>query len=505
MKRFLLSIAAILCLAGGAFAQIPELKPVKDLDEQLMPTEKKGKWGFANVSGKMIIKAVFDEAGQFVPVTSADGTTMQVARVKADGRWGYITRENVYLIEPEYDAISDFDSNATVIAESGPFKALIGVRSVISPRLGIPVLTGSILQLNLSEIGEFSAEGLALASRAGKYGMLNTKGAWAVACRYDSIDINPQGGFDVILEGKYGILKADGAILVEPIYDSIVREPSVGGYLVSKDGLFGIVGEDGHRIAPPSYEQIRLDKELGLLVWKNGLEGILSMDGRIILQTRYASIARCSQGYLVNRDGMNGIVSQGDKVIVDYGKWTASPEVLLADDITSLKWNAFREVFFVEKDGLSGVLDAAGNELVGFYPWATDLSVVLDSGCKVDYLIESLGMLVIEKDGLYGLMSLDGTVVRDPEFDSLYLNEESTLIEVTKDGKYGLLDGEGNTVMPCEYDSVPDPNAPPVEEEVPAAVEEPATSEAVTADPASSAVGSSAARAVESMVESVKE
>ena len=251
MKRFLLSIIAVLCIAGEAIAQIPELKPLKDLEEQLVPSEKKGKWGYVNHAGKTVIKPVFEAAGPFEAVTSSDGTTMEVARIKANGCWGYITRENVYLIEPVHDTISIFDQYATVVAESGPFKTLIGVRSAISPRLGVPVLVCNFLQMNLSEIGEFSENGLAFAAKSGKYGMLNTKGEWAIPCQYESLDLNPHGGYQVVLGGKTGIIKADGAILVEPQYDGISWEPALDAYLVQKDGGMGLVSEDGNRIAPP--------------------------------------------------------------------------------------------------------------------------------------------------------------------------------------------------------------------------------------------------------------
>ena len=102
-----------------------------------------------------------------------------------------ITRENVYLIEPVYDDITNFDRFATVVAKSGPFCSLIGVRTTTSARLNVPVLASNLLQLNLSEIGEFMDNGLALAFKAGKCGMLDYKGNWAIPCRYDSMDIMP--------------------------------------------------------------------------------------------------------------------------------------------------------------------------------------------------------------------------------------------------------------------------------------------------------------------------
>jgi len=481
MKRFLISILALLCIAGETYAQIPELKPVKGLEDVLNPAEKKGKWGYANNSGKMIIKAVFEAADPFETVVSADGTIMDVARIKANGCWGYITRENVYLIEPVYDTVSHFDRFATVVAKSGPFHALIGVRTATSAKLNVPVLASNILQLNLTEIGEFMDNGLALAYKAGKCGMLDYKGNWAIPCRYDAMGINADGGYDVVFEGKCGVLKADGAILVEPLYDSIVKDASLGGYRVMKDGLQGIVGEDGHRIAPPIYENINADAALGLVVVKNGLLGLLSADGRILLDTAYSSISPCgSVGYAVVKDGQNGVVGRGDDVLLDFGSWTADPAALF-EKYTSVKWLDVLKLFLVGSEEGHGLVDDIG-ELV--------ISPKYDDIIKL-----SRGFLVAKGDQRAIVEGVDnfiiglGTWQANPEYllvapyDTIVWNQETGYFEVTREGKYGLLDIEGKEILPCQFDEVPDPNAP-IEEPVvePAAEEIP--HEALEGEPA---------------------
>lgn len=492
MKRFLISLLALMCIAGESFAQIPELKPLKDLEDVLNPAEKKGKWGYSNGSGKMIIKAVFEEAEPFETIVSADGTIMQVARIKANGCWGYITRENVYLIEPVYDDITNFDRFATVVAKSGPFCSLIGVRTTTSARLNVPVLASNLLQLNLSQIGEFMDNGLALAFKAGKCGMLDYKGNWAIPCRYDSMDINADGGYDVVFEGKCGILTADGAILVEPLYDAIVKDASVGGYKVMKEGLLGIVGEDGHRIAPPIYEDIKAVDELGLVVQKDGKFGLLSVDGRILLDTIYDSISPCRVGYYVVKDGLNGVVARGDEVLLDFGPWTAYPDALF-DNYTSVKWLDVLKVFLVGSEEGSGLVDDSG---------ALMISPKYDDLMKL-----SRGFLVARGDQKAIIEPVDNVIIglgtwqANPEYllvapyDTIRWNQETGYFEVTRDGKYGLLDAEGKEIMPCEYPSVPDPNAP---------VEEPAAEEP-TVEETPAAVGEAVGKEVDSIVESVKE
>lgn len=476
MKRLLISLLALMCIAGEAFAQIPDLKPLKELDELLYPTEKKGKWGYANQSGKMIIKAVFDAADPFVTVTSADGTTMKLARIKAGGGWGYITRENVYLIEPIYDTISRFDRYSTVIAESGPSKSLIGVRTTTSVRLNVPVLSSKILQLNLTEIGEFSDDGIALAAKAGKYGMLDYNGNWAIPCRYDSIDINPYGGYDVILDGKYGILKADGAILVEPQYDAINWDRSLDAYLVHKDGGMGLVSKDGNRIAPPIYLSIEPLGDSAFIVRTNERYGLLGRDGRILLQSYYDSIALCTAGYYVSKDGEHGVVAKGDGVILPFGYWTADPEVLLGAGYDSIEWNPEAEMFIVSKgdkygavwgngdfaldteydaiepqpygwlltiDGEHEALDKELNYIIGRGPWTADLNELFAKYVHVSW------------DGSVNLF----TAFLD-EFNSVCLDpagnetEAPAPVIITEEGKYGMASVWGEVLMSPIYDGI---------------------------------------------------
>ena len=470
MKRFLISILALLCIAGESFAQIPELKPLKDLEDVLNPAEKKGKWGYANNSGKMIIKAVFEAADPFETVVSADGTIMDVARIKANGSWGYITRENVYLIEPVYDTVTHFNRFGSVVAKTGPFYALIGVRTATSAKLHVPVLASNILQLNLSGIGEFMDNGLTKAYKDDKCGMLDYKGNWAIPCRYDAMEINAEGGYDVVFEGKCGILKADGAILVEPLYDSIERDAPLGGFRVTKDGLQGIVGEDGHRIAPPIYENITADPALGLVVVKDGLMGLLSVDGRILLDTAYSGIAPCgSVGYAVVKDGLNGVVARGDEVLLDFGSWTADAAALF-EQYNSVKWLEVLKMFLVGGEEGFGLVDETG---------ALAISPKYDDLMKI-----SRGFLVAKGDQKAIVEPVDNVIIglgnwqANPEYllvapyDTIVWNQETGYFEVTRDGKYGLLDAEGKEIQPCVFNSVPDPDAVIEEEPVAAGIPE---------------------------------
>ena len=279
MKKIIIALLALWVGIQTVSAQVPVLKPLKDLDEEIVPVQKKGKWGYANGRGKMIIKAVFEEAEVFAPLTSADGTTMKVARIKANGKWGYITRENVYLFTPDYDTISRFDDNALVVAKMGPSTMLLGVRTVQSSKLHIPVLTGNVLQVNLTDLGEFNEQGRAWACRAGKWGLLGTNGQWVLPCEYSYWEEIPELPLYAVGKGdKAGAVGRDGSVVIPEEYDGISLLPNKT-LLVEKEGRKGVLASDGSVILEPVFQSVFWDVILGYVASVNDLYGRYTDEG----------------------------------------------------------------------------------------------------------------------------------------------------------------------------------------------------------------------------------
>ena len=55
-----------------------------DFSEGVAAVQIKGKWGYINATGKLVIPAKFDNAGRF-----SEG----LARVQVGDRWGYISHK----------------------------------------------------------------------------------------------------------------------------------------------------------------------------------------------------------------------------------------------------------------------------------------------------------------------------------------------------------------------------------------------------------------------------
>ena len=110
-----------------------------------------GKWGYINKEGALIIEPKFDEAGDFIEGLAKVGTTIGVLNMqtrtaemttswkfidkkgetvlnlegiesvknfsngicgaKKNGKWGFIDKSGEFVIEPVFDAISDYDGS----------------------------------------------------------------------------------------------------------------------------------------------------------------------------------------------------------------------------------------------------------------------------------------------------------------------------------------------------------------------------------------------------------
>ena len=88
--RKILILAFMFMTVMGYAQDYPVLKPLKEnkLEGTLVSYEKKGKYGYKDLNGRVVIKAVFNAVEDFESLN--DG--LLVARVKCGDMWGIIDR-----------------------------------------------------------------------------------------------------------------------------------------------------------------------------------------------------------------------------------------------------------------------------------------------------------------------------------------------------------------------------------------------------------------------------
>jgi hypothetical protein len=238
----------------------------------LLPIRVGEKWGFISSSGKMAIKAKYDDITDFyggyavvkngekyiVVNTSGEETPVEgsglldvnhftegmapfraadkkfgfidtsgkavikaqfesvgyfsdgVAWAKtADEKVGYLDKSGAWVIKPQFDVAKDFDEE-TGLARIKSGKDWAYVRK-----------DGSKVTLSGTDIYEDFFDGLARARQDGKFGWMNSKGEWVIKPQYDgSRDF--KNGYAAIQKGKlWGIIDKDGKVVIEPKFDGI--------------------------------------------------------------------------------------------------------------------------------------------------------------------------------------------------------------------------------------------------------------------------------------------
>ena len=133
MKRVFLSLTFIVTFAFSSLVQ------TKGPDRRLFTIEVKGKTGYIDNTGKIVIKPQFDEAWGF-----SEG----LAPVRVDDKWGYIDETGKIVIAPQFFEPSPFKEGLASVGAffiSGPVNGIVGNygyidksgKFVIKPQFGL--------------------------------------------------------------------------------------------------------------------------------------------------------------------------------------------------------------------------------------------------------------------------------------------------------------------------------------------------------------------------------
>ena len=102
MKTRTLSVSAILallCLLSSGQSKAAPGGP-------FFPIQERGRWGYIDQQGTVVIKPRFEKAGNF-----SEG----LARVKVDGSWGYVDQTFNIRIKPRFQEVHDFSEGLAAV------------------------------------------------------------------------------------------------------------------------------------------------------------------------------------------------------------------------------------------------------------------------------------------------------------------------------------------------------------------------------------------------------
>ncbi|MCH7975713.1 MAG: WG repeat-containing protein, partial [Bacteroidetes bacterium] len=203
------------------------LNPAGTANIALFPVERDGDWGYMDPTGRLVIQPEYSEAFSFseglAPASrwiSGRGTVWfylrqngsvafeivahdaypfhdGLARVNADGRWGFIDTTGTYVVNPFMNSARDFSEGRARVKTTGYRWSFMDTSGAV------------VIETEFDEIEDF-ADGLALYEEDGRWGYLDPAGAVAIIPQFDEARSFSDGRAAVKVGESWGYIATDG-------------------------------------------------------------------------------------------------------------------------------------------------------------------------------------------------------------------------------------------------------------------------------------------------------
>lgn len=286
----------------------PEIFSIQtDSIPQLFPVKNRGKWGYAQKGGKVVIPFQFEKNSYF---------NKNMAIVNNDEKYFLINKKGEIINDEGYEKVVSINRDtdlAIVVNKQGKHGAINSTGKEIIP----------FIYDDLEEAADRVSRRLYHFRLNGKYGVIDHKGVVLVRAysrfRVDRLELG------MITSKNYSLRGLNGKILLKESYDNAKRYYK-NFYIVEKNGKLGIV-------------DILTEKE------------ILPLEYTDILPNKYN---KCAVDYFV--------VKKGEKVgLVDHFN-----KLILPFNYESIHYHPHLNILILRKNGKAALADMKGKLITGF-------------------------------------------------------------------------------------------------------------------------------------------
>ncbi|MBE7052477.1 MAG: WG repeat-containing protein, partial [Ruminococcaceae bacterium] len=320
-------------------------------------------------------------------------------------------------------------------------------------------------------VGIFNSDGVAVARRGNKYGLVNKSGELLTLFTYDEISNydNPLL-FKVTYDHRCGLIDTNGKLLTDIVYNEI-RYESPSSIFLRIGNRMGMCDINGEIIIPVKYDDIAYCGNLIAMVKQNGKWYILNCSTQELSARGYDQVYKVTTGVQSDNDMIKGYyVENGGKwgYVDSFGNVVINPKYDALD-----KFDARGRARVISNNKI-GIVDCGGRVLI---PTAYDY---LDSFGETDVAVAQVGqkfgvindkfevVVPFEYEYIYPFNNSNSTVAYKNEkfgiisttgehltnFDYKYMEEfKNGLTLAYKDG-YGYLDHNGNEIIECVHTDV---------------------------------------------------
>lgn len=422
MKKNKLSVLALLFACG-----------VPMLAQDLIPEPNtKGKWGFVNSSGSVIVKHQLDAASYF----DFDG----IAIVKKNNLYGFLQKDGT-LGKCKYTSIQRESENIYKVSIGGKNKdgQLEGAKWGYvdsKEQILIPIAYDMIYPFQNEE---------AYVMKGKKTGMINRQGNLVFPLKYTAIGLFDSHGYtwansggkllgNKIQGGKWGIVSKNGSVVVP------VKYKSVGTFLPTEKQDSVIQYNTASNSCVNYSLFTSLNESLAPYYWfsnvENGKEaGVIDRSGKTIIASKYDDIYAPTSGMII------GVKEKRNYVNYSYYNIETKKELSLKLNSKENQVGMFLgETACVKSGDGFYLINKEGNKVSDNYENLIYTTQDLYLGCKGDK---------------YGAITTQGSSAIPFEYDGMMDRFTNGLLIVKNANGYcGAVNSKNEAIIPFEYNSL---------------------------------------------------
>lgn len=330
MKKIMILMLSICLTSCSFFNSGKQLK--------LIPYIQKGKYGYFNLEGKIVINPQFEFATTFREGLALVKTTGE------NGKWGYIDEDGKFVINASYKDATVFqegtawvvneNSAPTAIDKDGEVKFIL--KDAEQVRLfsdGLAAYSKSdststlwgfvdkdgkqIINPQFYEVKNFIDGKCAVKNKEGKWGYINKTGKIVINYQFDEAEKFNDGSAIVFLDEKAGVIDEAGKYVINPQFQSISSDKDK--YLVYQDEKAGWCDSEGKFIINPQFDYASNFQDFDLACVKSGDKyGYINKDGKIMINPQFDDASQFFNDVAIVKSGEKyGLIDSEGKYIVN--------------------------------------------------------------------------------------------------------------------------------------------------------------------------------------------
>ncbi len=261
---------------------------------------QKGKVGFINGRGRLIVPMKYDEAQKY----SSDGLIL----TRLGKSWGFINHPGEVIIPHQYVWAQEFSQGLAAVAVKPPKQAI--------PLHGFINTKGEeIIPLKYQRVRSFTENNLAAFKEDSKWGYVSVYGNIMILPSFEEAGDFHNNLAPVKIKGLWGYINVGGQVVIEPQFEAA---GSFNGDIapVKKNGLWGYIHSSGQWIVEPKFSDAHpFSKENLALVEEGRAISFLDRQGHVAI-----SSAKLIDAHNFSH-GLAAVKVMPDSGKAELGKW----------------------------------------------------------------------------------------------------------------------------------------------------------------------------------------